>query len=209
MTQAPQTTTSNAYNPKEVEDKWTDYWFKHEVFDLDVIPDRPAFSVAIPPPNITGNLHLGHALNGTLQDILVRWKRMQGYNVLWQPGTDHAGISTQMVVERQLKKEGKNRHDLGREKFIEQCWVWRRQYGDKIYEQYRRLGVSFAWNRPVFTMDEDYVKAIYRVFVTLFREGKFIAARVSTTGVRGARQVCPTWKSSTAKPKDIFITFGT
>jgi valyl-tRNA synthetase len=164
--------TGNAYNPKEVEDKWTDYWFKHEVFDLDVIPDRPAFSVAIPPPNITGNLHLGHALNGTLQDILVRWKRMQGYNVLWQPGTDHAGISTQMVVERQLKKEGKNRHDLGREKFIEQCWAWRRQYGDNIYEQYRRLGVSFAWNRPAFTMDEEYVKAIYRVFVTLFREGK-------------------------------------
>ncbi len=172
MTQAPQSTVNTAYNPKDVEDKWTDYWIKHEVFDLDIIPDRPAFSIAIPPPNITGALHMGHALNGTLQDILVRWKRMQGYNVLWQPGTDHAGISTQMVVERQLKKNGQNRHDLGREKFIEQCWVWRRQYGDNIYEQYRRLGVSFAWNRPAFTLDDDYVKAIYRVFVTLFQEGK-------------------------------------
>jgi valyl-tRNA synthetase len=164
-------TTKLAYDPKSVEDKWTKQWHDNGVFDLDVNPDSPSFSIAIPPPNITGNLHMGHALNGTLQDILIRWKRMQGYNVLWQPGTDHAGISTQMVVERQLKKEGKNRHQIGREQFTERVWEWRNQYGNQILNQYKRLGVSFAWNRVAFTMDPDYVKAIMRAFVILFREG--------------------------------------
>ncbi|HEY9785721.1 MAG TPA: valine--tRNA ligase [Candidatus Obscuribacterales bacterium] len=160
-----------AYNPKEVESKWTQYWFEREVFDLDIIPDKPRFSCALPPPNITGSLHMGHALNGTLQDVLIRLKRMQGYNVLWQPGTDHAGISTQMVVERKLKKEGKSRRDLGREAFVEQVWKWRHEYGNTILEQYKRLGVSFNWDRLAFTMDEGYVKAIYRAFVTLYKEG--------------------------------------
>ena len=156
---------------RQIEEKWTQYWFSKKLFDVTVVPDRPSFSIAIPPPNITGNLHLGHALNGTLQDILIRWKRMQGYNVLWQPGTDHAGISTQMVVERELKKEGKNRHQLGREAFTARVWEWRNQYGNQILAQYKRLGVSFAWDRIAFTMDESYVRAINRAFVTLFREG--------------------------------------
>ncbi len=156
---------------RQIEEKWTNYWFSKNLFDLHIVPDRPNFSIAIPPPNITGNLHLGHALNGTLQDILIRWKRMQGYNVLWQPGTDHAGISTQMVVERELKKEGKNRHQLGRDAFIARVWQWRNQYGNQILAQYKRLGVSFAWDRVAFTMDENYVKAINRAFVTLFQEG--------------------------------------
>jgi valyl-tRNA synthetase len=163
--------TKTAYDPAEVEAKWTKYWFDEAVFNLDINPDKPSFSCALPPPNITGQLHMGHALNGTLQDVLIRWKRMQGYNVLWQPGTDHAGIATQMVVERELKKSGVTRHELGREKFLERVWQWRKDYGDKILNQYQRLGVSFAWDRIVFTMDEDYAKAIVRAFVTLFNEG--------------------------------------
>lgn len=165
------TEAKTAYNPKEVEDKWTRHWFDGDMFSLEVIPDRPSFSIALPPPNITGDLHMGHALNGTLQDVLIRWHRMQGYNVLWQPGTDHAGISTQMVVERQLKKQGKSRHDLGREAFIERVWEWRKEYGDRILNQYKRLGVSFNWDRIAFTMDEGYVRAIMRAFVILFKEG--------------------------------------
>lgn len=163
--------TSTAYNPKEIEEKWNQLWFSEGLFNLKINPGAPVFSVALPPPNITGNLHMGHALNGTIQDVLCRWKRMQGYSVHWQPGTDHAGISTQMVVERQLKKEGKNRHTMGREKFLECCWQWRNQYGNTIYSQYKRLGVSFSWDRLVFTMDEPYVKAIYRAFSILYKEG--------------------------------------
>jgi valyl-tRNA synthetase len=163
---------SGAYNPKDVEARWTEFWFKNSLFETLIEPDRPNFSCALPPPNITGNLHMGHALNGTIQDVLTRWKRMQGYNVLWQPGTDHAGISTQMVVERELKKQGITRHQLGREEFIKKCWEWRDLYGNNIMGQYKRLGVSFSWDRIKFTMDPDYVKAIYRAFVTLFKEGQ-------------------------------------
>lgn len=160
-----------AYVPKEVEEKWSKHWFENQFFNLDIDPDKPNFSIALPPPNVTGNLHMGHALNGTLQDILIRWHRMQGYNVLWQAGTDHAGISTQMVVERKLKKEGKNRHQLGRDNFLKEVWQWREEYGNQIMYQYRKLGVSFNWDRVAFTMDEDYHKAINKVFVTLFKEG--------------------------------------
>src|SRR5271170_2281310 len=127
MPEEKQPEAKSAYNPAEVEAKWTDAWFREDVFALDTDPNKPAFAIALPPPNITGSLHLGHALNGTLQDVLIRWKRMQGYNVLWQPGTDHAGISTQMVVERELKKQGITRHQLGREKFLERVWEWRNQ----------------------------------------------------------------------------------
>lgn len=163
--------SKQAYNPAEVEAKWTKYWFDNFCFELDINPDKPKFSIALPPPNVTGNLHMGHALNGTLQDVLIRLKRMQGYNVLWQPGTDHAGISTQIVVERQLKKEGKNRRDLGREKFTERVWEWRNESGNNILGQYKRLGVSFNWDRLAFTMDPEYVEAIYRAFVTLYKDG--------------------------------------
>lgn len=173
------------YIPSAVESKWTEFWFENGLFDTQYSPDRPKYSVALPPPNITGNLHMGHALNGTLQDVLIRLKRMQGYDVLWQPGTDHAGISTQMVVEKKLraeheeanKKKSKeerkpfNRHEIGREKFIEHVWEWRNQYGNQIMKQYKRLGVSFAWDRIAFTMDDSYVKAIYKTFVTYYKEG--------------------------------------
>jgi valyl-tRNA synthetase len=163
--------SGGAYSAKDVEARWTSHWHDNKLFNLEMHPDKPRFSIALPPPNITGNLHMGHALNGTLQDLLIRLKRMQGYNVLWQPGTDHAGISTQMVVERKLKKEGINRHQLGREAFEAKVWEWRKQYGNQILEQYKRLGVSFSWDRVAFTMDESYVKAIYRAFVTLYKEG--------------------------------------
>lgn len=163
--------SKSGYPFAEVENRWTQYWVEQEVFDLDIQPDQPRFSAALPPPNITGNLHMGHALNGTLQDVLTRFKRMQGYSVLWQPGTDHAGISTQMVVERQLAQEGKNRRDMGREPFIAEIWKWREKYGNQIMSQYRRLGVSFNWDRVAFTMDPKYVKAVYKAFVILYNEG--------------------------------------
>jgi len=176
---------SGPYDPKTVETRWTKFWHENSLFDLEIYPERPRFSIALPPPNITGNLHMGHALNGTLQDVLIRLKRMQGYDVLWQPGTDHAGISTQMVVEKQLRKEHEekmkntpqgerksfSRHDMGREKFVERIWEWRGQYGNQIMNQYKALGVSFNWDRIAFTMDETYVKAIYKVFVALYKEG--------------------------------------
>ncbi len=163
-------TPSRPYSPQEVEAKWTTSWFDNNLFNLNVKSGQPFYSAALPPPNITGSLHMGHALNGTLQDVLFRYKRMSGFNVLWQPGTDHAGISAQMVVERELKKQGKSRHDLGREAFIEQVWQWRNHSGNTILGQYKRLGVSFAWDRLAFTMDESYVKAINKVFVQLFKE---------------------------------------
>ena len=163
--------STGAYSANEIETKWTTLWFENKLFDLKVKAGQPFYSAALPPPNITGNLHMGHALNGTLQDVLFRYKRMQGYNILWQPGTDHAGISTQMVVERELKKQGQSRHDLGRERFIEQVWQWRNQYGSSILNQYKKLGVAFAWDRIAFTMDESYVKAINKVFVKLYKEG--------------------------------------
>jgi valyl-tRNA synthetase len=162
----------SAYEPKVVESKWTQRWFDEGLFNLTIDQSKPNYSIALPPPNITGNLHMGHAFNGTLQDILVRRKRMQGYNVLWQPGTDHAGISTQMVVERKLMKEGRSRHDMTREAFLDEIWQWRRQYGDQIFNQYKRLGVSFAWERPAFTMDASYARAVNRAFVVLYCEGK-------------------------------------
>ncbi len=183
MTDEGQELKSGPYSPKEIEAKWTEYWFENYLFYLDLDPEKPRFSIALPPPNITGSLHMGHALNGTLQDVLIRLKRMQGYNVLWQPGTDHAGISTQMVVERQLRKEHDermktasekkpfSRHEIGREKFIEHVWKWRNQYGDAIMNQYKRLGVSFNWDRLAFTMDDSYIKAIYHAFVILYADG--------------------------------------
>ncbi|HEY9776793.1 MAG TPA: valine--tRNA ligase [Planktothrix sp.] len=169
MTETPK----SAYTPSEVEAKWTKHWFDNEVFSLDINPDKPKFSIALPPPNITGNLHMGHALNGTLQDVLIRLKRMQGYNVLWQAGTDHAGISTQIVVERKLRerKPPVLRREMGREAFEAEVWKWREESGGQIFNQYKKLGVSFNWDRLAFTLDPAYVKAIYRVFVTLFNEG--------------------------------------
>ncbi|MFH1095941.1 MAG: valine--tRNA ligase [Candidatus Desantisbacteria bacterium] len=160
-----------AYEPHEVEEKWYKYWEENNYFMPDEDNDKPCFSMVIPPPNVTGSLHMGHALNNTLQDILARWKRMQGINVLWVPGTDHAGIATQNVVERELKKQGLTRDDLGREEFIKRVWEWKKQYGDIIIHQLKRLGSSCDWSRTRFTMDDGLSKAVREVFVSLYEEG--------------------------------------
>ena len=158
------------YDAKAAEAKWYKFWEENGCFHQD--PDgREPYSVVIPPPNVTGILHMGHALNQTIQDILVRWRRMQGRNTLWLPGTDHAGIATQNVVEKALKKEGKRRQDLGREKFLERVWEWKKQYGGTIVHQQRMLGNSTDWRRERFTFDEGCSRAVAKVFTQLYDEG--------------------------------------
>ncbi|MFQ5482625.1 MAG: valine--tRNA ligase, partial [Nitrospinaceae bacterium] len=159
------------YHPQAVEDRWLRFWEEKKFAHADADREGATFSMAIPPPNITGSLHMGHAFNNTLQDIMARWRRMQGKNTLWQPGTDHAGIATQNVVERQLKAEGITRHALGRAKFIERVWQWRDESGGAITQQLRRLGCSLDWDRDRFTMDEGLSRAVREVFVTLYEEG--------------------------------------
>ena len=159
------------YEPAEVEKRWGQFWQKRNFYHADETLDNQSFSMVIPPPNITGRLHIGHAFNNTLQDILIRWKRMQGFNSLWQPGTDHAGIATQNVVERQLHAEGTDRQKLGRDAFIERVWKWRGESGGAITEQLKKLGSSLDWERDRFTMDEGLSIAVREVFVTLYEEG--------------------------------------
>src|SRR2546425_3927528 len=160
------------YDPSEVEPRVLAEWLDAGHFHPEA-KGTPAenFSVAIPPPNVTGELHMGHALNGTLQDVLVRVRRMQGRNTLWALGTDHAGIATQVVVERQLAAEDKSRHDLGREGFERRVWEWREQYGSRLIEQYKRLGASCDYERERFTMDEGCVRAVYKGFKVLYDKG--------------------------------------
>jgi len=162
---------AKGYEPHDVEKRWYAEWEDKGYFHAAATSDKKAYSIVIPPPNVTGALHMGHALNNTLQDILCRWKRMQGYNVLWMPGTDHAGIATQNVVERQLAAEGKDRHDLGREEFIDRVWKWKAESGGQIIGQLKRLGASCDWERERFTMDEGLSKAVRTVFVNLYKEG--------------------------------------
>ena len=159
-----------AFEPADAEKRLYDYWLKNKYFHAQDKSEAPAFSIVIPPPNVTGMLHMGHALNNTLQDIIIRFKRMQGYNTLWMPGMDHAGIATQNVVEQQLMKEGLSRHDLGREKFIARVWEWKEKYGGVIINQLKRLGCSCDWERERFTMDEGLSQAVREVFVRLYNE---------------------------------------
>jgi len=161
------------YEPREVEARWYAFWEKNGVFEAvdDAADPRPAYVCPMPPPNVTGSLHMGHAQRCTLEDALVRWHRMRGYNTLWQPGIDHAGIATQTVVERQLLREGKTRHDLGREAFLERVWQWKAESGGRIALQQRTLGASPDWRRSKFTMDEDQGRAVTEAFVRLFEEG--------------------------------------
>ena len=165
------------YNPKDFEEKIYEKWENDGDFKPDMRNNSEAFSIVIPPPNVTGVLHMGHALDDTLQDILIRYNRMLGKKVLWQPGTDHAGIATQMVVERNLAKEGITRHDLGREKFIEKVWEWRKQSGGTICRQLRRLGASCDWSRERFTMDEGLSRAVRKIFVSLYKDGLIFKAK--------------------------------
>jgi valyl-tRNA synthetase len=167
-----------AYEPGAIEARWAGYWVREKLFHVETPPPgsseeetRPVFTLLLPPPNVTGRLHMGHMLNQTQMDMLVRWHRMRGFITLWLPGTDHAGIATQMMVERQLAKEGKKRREMGREKFIERVWEWKREYGGAILDQMKRLGASVDWGREYFTMDENLSRAVREVFVRLYEEG--------------------------------------
>ena len=161
------------YRPAEIEKKHYSAWEEAGDFACgkNAGESGDPYTIVIPPPNVTGSLHMGHALNSTLQDILIRYQRMKGRDVLWQPGTDHAGIATQMVVERQMEKEGLSRHDLGRQKFIERVWKWKQESGGVITAQLRRLGASCDWSRERFTMDEGLSAAVRKVFVELYKQG--------------------------------------
>ncbi len=160
------------YRPEGVEERWQTTWEDEGLYAAGAGARRDdTFVICIPPPNVTGDLHMGHALNGTLQDVLVRWHRMQGYDTLWQPGYDHAGISTQNVVEKELAKEGLSRHDLGREAFVARTWEWLEKTGRTIMGQYRRLGASLDYSRERFTMDEAYVRAVLTFFAHLWDRG--------------------------------------
>nr|WP_279615483.1 valine--tRNA ligase [Paenibacillus typhae] len=159
------------YDPKAAENKWYTYWMENEFFKAGQRPDAEPYSIVIPPPNVTGMLHIGHALDFTLQDILIRTKRMQGYDTLWLPGTDHAGIATQTKVEQKLRQQGISRHDLGREKFLEQVWAWKDQYAETIHGQWAKMGLSLDYSRERFTLDEGLTKGVRQVFVELYRKG--------------------------------------
>ena len=159
------------YDHNKYERKWWDFWTKNESFKASSNSQKPAYSVLIPPPNVTDRLHMGHGLNNTLQDILVRWKRMQGHNCCWLPGTDHAGIATQMMVEKALKKEGLSRQEIGRDKFVKRCVEWKEKNGDIITSQLKRLGASCDWSREAYTMDPSLSKAVRQVFVKLYKDG--------------------------------------
>lgn len=161
----------STYNPQETEQKWYEYWEKNGFFHAEVEKDKKPYTIVMPPPNVTGSLHLGHAMDNTLQDILIRYHRMQGYNTLWVPGTDHAGIATQAKVEEHLAKDGLSKYDLGREKFLEKVWEWKDKYHNRISKQLRMLGSSCDWDRERFTMDEGCSKAVREVFVRLYEKG--------------------------------------
>ena len=171
-----------SYEPGAIESRWADFWISEKLFHTPTpAPDdkRPVFTLLLPPPNVTGRLHMGHMLNQTQMDIIVRWHRMRGFITLWLPGTDHAGIATQMMVDRQLRSEGKSRLEMGREKFVERVWEWKRLYGGAILDQMKRLGVSVDWGREYFTMDENLSRAVREVFVRLYEQnliyrGKYI-----------------------------------
>jgi len=162
---------SKQYNPQSTEDKWYKFWEEQNLFGAKVTPGKKPYSIVIPPPNVTGILHMGHALNNTIQDILIRYHKMKGFETLWMPGTDHAGIATQNVVEKSLSKEGLSRQQLGRDKFIERVWLWKEQHGSTIIHQLKKLGASCDWSRLRFTMDDEYSRAVRTAFVKLWEKG--------------------------------------
>jgi valyl-tRNA synthetase len=163
---------SKQYDPTDVEPRWLESWLEHDYYHADAAAPKAPYSITLPPPNVTGRLHIGHALGSTIQDMLIRWRRMQAFNAMWMPGTDHAGIATQMLVERDLRKrEGKSRHDLGRDKFVERVWEWKELYGERIYEQMKVMGFSLDLDRAAFTLDETRQVSVRTAFVTLYEEG--------------------------------------
>ncbi|MBO7356063.1 MAG: valine--tRNA ligase, partial [Lachnospiraceae bacterium] len=162
---------AKTYDPKGIEDRIYQKWLDKKYFHAEVDHSRTPFTIVIPPPNITGQLHMGHALDNTMQDILIRWKRMQGYNALWQPGTDHASIATEVRIIKTLKEEGTSKEELGREKFLERAWDWKKEYGGRIISQLKKLGSSCDWDRERFTMDEGCNKAVKEVFIKMYNKG--------------------------------------
>lgn len=158
------------YNPADIEKRTYDKWQERKYFHAEVNRDRKPFTIVMPPPNITGQLHMGHALDNTLQDILIRFKRMQGYEALWVPGTDHASIATEAKVVEKLKEQGISKEEIGREKFLEHVWDWKKQYGGRIVEQLKKIGSSCDWDRERFTMDEGCNRAVKEVFVKLYNK---------------------------------------
>ncbi|PIX96516.1 MAG: valine--tRNA ligase, partial [Hydrogenophilales bacterium CG_4_10_14_3_um_filter_63_21] len=162
---------AKSFEPHDIEKRWYAHWEGADYFGMGTEENKPFYCILLPPPNVTGTLHMGHAFQHTLMDALVRYHRMDGDNTLWQPGTDHAGIATQIVVERQLDAQKISRHDLGREKFLEKVWQWKAHSGSTITRQMRRLGTSPDWSRERFTMDEGLSKAVTEVFVRLYNEG--------------------------------------
>ncbi len=165
------TSLPKIYDPHSIEGKWYKYWQSNNFFHAEATSDKPSYAIVIPPPNITGSLHIGHALDNTLQDCLIRWQRMQGLNTLWMPGTDHAGIVTELIMERKLAEEGSSRNEIGREKFIERMWQWKEESAGYIVSQLQQLGCSCDWERERFTLDEGLSKAVRTAFVKLFNQG--------------------------------------
>lgn len=163
---------AKSYNPSEFEDRIYDFWLKGNYFHAEVDKDKKPYTIVMPPPNITGQLHMGHALDETLQDILIRWRRMQGYSALWLPGTDHASIATEAKIVEAMRKEGITKEDIGREEFLKRAWEWKKVYGGRITSQLKKLGSSCDWERERFTMDEGCSKAVKEVFVRLYNDGK-------------------------------------
>ena len=159
------------YNPSEIEDRLYQKWLDKKYFHAEVNRDKKPFTIVMPPPNITGKLHMGHALDNTMQDILIRFKRMQGYEALWVPGTDHASISTEVKVTNALKDEGIDKHELGREGFLKRTWEWKKEYGGTITSQLKKIGSSCDWDRERFTMDEGCSNAVQTVFINLYNKG--------------------------------------
>ena len=162
---------AKAYNPSEFEDRIYQFWEKSGFFHAEVDNTKKPYSIMMPPPNITGQLHMGHALDNTLQDILIRFKRMQGYSALWLPGTDHASIATEAKIVEAMRKEGVTKEEIGRKKFLERAWNWKAEYGGRIVKQLRKMGSSADWERERFTMDEGCNKAVKNVFVRLYDKG--------------------------------------
>src|SRR5258708_32443547 len=163
---------AKAYDPKEAQERWLRFWEERGYFSSRPDESRTPYTIVIPPPNVTGALHLGHALNNTLQDILVRWRRMQGFNGLWVPGTDHAGIATQAMVEKRIREtEKKTRHDIGRDELVKRIWAWKDQYEARILGQLRQLGASCDWSRTRFTLDPICARALRVTFFKMFADG--------------------------------------
>lgn len=162
------------YNPADIEPRLYEKWMQKKYFHAKVDKTKKPFTIVMPPPNITGQLHMGHALDNTMQDILIRYKRMKGFNALWQPGTDHASIATEVKVIEALKKQGISKEELGREGFLEKAWEWKKEYGGKIINQLKKMGSSADWDRERFTMDEGCSEAVNEVFLKLYKKDIFI-----------------------------------